>query len=311
MNNRLNEILPVEDANTGRNPLTAGLNQGDIESNHPTTPHRGSMSSPSFMHDFFSQVETVKKYVKNIKHGCKEIQRISQDMMLATTAEAESKLSQELTPKIAAANDFVKKCKELLSTMRDETKEKSEAQLLNANEKRIRENLLNTLTRKFVDVTKEYQKRQEMYKEDVRKKVSRQIKIVKEDATEEEIDAIMQSEGGTGEVFKTAILKAAAPAQQAYTDAVEKYKEVMELNKSVEEVAQLFLDFALITEQQGELLDQIEFQVEAAAEYVSKGNEDMEEAIEIQKSIRQKMMWIIFAVVVLVVIVVGVTMGVQ
>ena len=51
-------------------------------------------------------------------------------MMLATTAEAESKLSQELTPKIAAANDFVKKCKELLSTMRDETKEKSEAQLV-------------------------------------------------------------------------------------------------------------------------------------------------------------------------------------
>ena len=45
----------------------------------------------------------------------------------------------------------------------------------------------------------------------------------------------------------------------------------------------MFLDFALLTEQQGELLDQIEYQVKAASDYIDEGNSDMVQAIEIQK----------------------------
>jgi t-SNARE complex subunit (syntaxin) len=50
----------------------------------------------------------------------------------------------------------------------------------------------------------------------------------------------------------------------------------------------MFLDFALLTEQQGELLDQIEFQVKQAGDYVEEANVDVHQAIEYQKSIRKK-----------------------
>ena len=46
-------------------------------------------------------------------------------------------------------------------------------------EVRIRDNLVNTLTRKFVDVMKEYQNAQTKYKTDIKKKVKRQVQIVK------------------------------------------------------------------------------------------------------------------------------------
>jgi t-SNARE complex subunit (syntaxin) len=65
---------------------------------------------------------------------------------------------------------------------------------------------MNTLTRKFVDVMKEYQNAQTKYKTDIKKKVKRQVQIVKPDATTEEIDAVFKSGGGSGEVFKNAIL---------------------------------------------------------------------------------------------------------
>mmetsp|Transcript_36373 Transcript_36373/g.49205 ORF Transcript_36373/g.49205 Transcript_36373/m.49205 type:complete len:302 (-) Transcript_36373:227-1132(-) len=295
MNNRLNDL-----AGSGGNPGR------DLEAGNPSST-QNSTAAPEFMRDFFSEVDQVKKHLTDIKTGCKDIQRISQDMMLATTADLEKKLSQQLSPQLQKANGSVEKCKDLLHKMREETKEKTENNTLSPNEQRIRQNLINTLTRKFAEVTKDYQKRQQVYKEDVKKKVTRQIRIVKEDATDEEIESIMQSEGGTGEVFKNAILKAAAPAKQAYNEAVEKYKEVVELNKSVEEVAQLFLDLALITEQQGELLDQIEFQVEAAAEYISKGNDDIEVAIDYSKSIRKKQCCVIVTVIVLAVIILAAT----
>lgn len=50
----------------------------------------------------------------------------------------------------------------------------------------------------------------------------------------------------------------------------------------------MFQDFALLTEQQGELLNQIEYQVENAAAYIEEGNVDIVKSIEYQKSIRKK-----------------------
>ncbi len=50
----------------------------------------------------------------------------------------------------------------------------------------------------------------------------------------------------------------------------------------------MFLDFALLTEQQGELIDQIEFNVKSAADYVEEANVDVYHAIESSKSIRKK-----------------------
>lgn len=74
----------------------------------------------------------------------------------------------------------------------------------------------------------------------------------------------------------------------AYANVAGKYQDVLTLEQSVAELHQMFLDFALLTEQQGELLDQIEYQVKSAADYVEDANVDVHEAIEYQKKIRKK-----------------------
>jgi len=71
---------------------------------------------------------------------------------------------------------------------------------------RIRENLCNTLTRKFIDEMKLYQNAQQKYKNDIKKKVKRQVQIVQPDATDEEIDAVIRSEGGREALYKEKIL---------------------------------------------------------------------------------------------------------
>jgi len=47
----------------------------------------------------------------------------------------------------------------------------------------------------------------------------------------------------------------------------DKYQDVLTLEASVAELHQMFLDFALLTEKQGELLDQIEHQVSLILNY--------------------------------------------
>ena len=61
----------------------------------------------------------------------------------------------------------------------------------------------------------------------------------------------------------------------------------------------MFVDFALLTEQQGELLDQIEYQVHAASECITDGNDDLEVAGDYQKSIRKKQCFVILIILVI------------
>jgi t-SNARE complex subunit (syntaxin) len=85
-----------------------------------------------------------------------------------------------------------------------------------------------------------------------------------------------------------------------YAKVAGKYQDVLTLEQSVAELHQMFLDFALLTEQQGELLDQIEFQVKQAGDYVEEANVDVHQAIEYQKAIRKKQCWIILIVAIVV-----------
>lgn len=77
------------------------------------------------------------------------------------------------------------------------------------------------------------------------------------------------------------------------------------LESSVAELHQMFVDFATLTERQGELLDQIEHQVKDAADYIDQGNTELVEAIEIQKSIRKKQCCIALIVLIIIGIIVG------
>jgi hypothetical protein len=54
---------------------------------------------------------------------------------------------------------------------------------------------------------KAYQNAQQVFKVELKKKMKRQVLIVKPEATQEEIEEVIKTGGGTGEIYKTAILK--------------------------------------------------------------------------------------------------------
>lgn len=68
----------------------------------------------------------------------------------------------------------------------------------------------------------------------------------------------------------------------------EKYQDVLELESNIAELHQMFTDFALIVDKQGDLLDKIELGIKLADEHVADGNIEMEKAIEEQKKYRRK-----------------------
>jgi len=302
MNNLMGEIpaWAMEDSDSegdGDNPDWAKDNGGkkngggDIEMQQQQDNNR-------YMTTFFKEVDGINADIKAVSQASKDIAIINEKSMRATTTAEEKALSKQLGPLISTTNKRAKRTKVLLGLLKEETgKLKAEAKL-NASDVRVRENMNTTLTKKFIDEMKIYQQAQHKYKTDINDKVKRQVRVVKPDATDEEINDVMRSEGGRDALYKKKILAGGVndEIKTTYAKVAGKYQDVLTLEQSVAELHQMFLDFALLTEQQGELLDEIEFNVNQAADYVEEANVETHTAIEYQKSIRKKQCWIIIIV---------------
>jgi len=256
--------------------------------------------SNKYMTDFFKHVEAINADIKAVSQASKDIAVINEKSMRATTTAEEKSLSKKLGPLISSTNKRAKSTKSLLGLLKEDTDQLNAEGKLNASDVRVRENMNTTLTKKFIDEMKAYQQAQQKYKTDIKNKVKRQVQVIKPDATDEEIDEVMKSEGGKDALYKQSILAGGVNDQikTTYAKVAGKYQDVLTLEQSVAELHQMFLDFALLTEQQGEMLDQIEFNVTQAADYVEEANVETHTAIEYQKSIRKKQCWIIIIAVV-------------
>ncbi len=127
------------------------------------------------------------------------------------------------------------------------------------------------------------------FKGKLRQTVERQVKIVKPNATAEEVENAVE---GNAAIFKQEIVHQGpqhAAAKNALADIQDKHKDIMKLEKSIAELAQLFNDMAILVDQQGEMLDSIENCVNSAVSYVEKGVSELQKANKYQKKARNKM----------------------
>lgn len=80
-----------------------------------------------------------------------------------------------------------------------------------------------------------------------------------------------------------------------------RHKDILNLAQSIEELKQLFVDMAFLVSQQGELLDEIEINVETAEKDIEKGVEDITIAVKYQNKSRKKL-YILLAIVIIILI---------
>lgn len=170
------------------------------------------------------------------------------------------------------ANEMRKELKEIAAQNKE---------LEQDSEFRIRDTQQTQLTKSFIDVMNEYQKLQSDYKEKQKKQLERQFLIVKPKATAEELQALQENaEEMLQSVFSL------SPKQEARKQLQEmkaRNEDIEKLESSLLELNQLFVDMSILVEQQGDLIDQIDFNVSQAVEYTEKAKIELQEAVTHQK----------------------------
>jgi len=164
---------------------------------------------------------------------------------------------------------------------------------------RIRKTQHSSILREFIDVMNSYQKDQVDYRDRCKARIKRQLHITQANLSDDQIEHIIEE--GNFSVFTHGIL--IGQSKQRLADCKARYNDIVKLEKSLKELHSLFMEVAVLIENQGDIVDRIETQVLLAKDYTAKGTSNLREAETFQLKYRKKKLWIM---VILTLIMVGI-----
>lgn len=266
--------------------LTAGLSGGTQES----------------MSNFYDEISSIQGDLKQFNDSVSRISELhSRSVNVADEAAAERNAAEleDLVADTSALSDTLKRRIKAL-----------ERQRASGRDAQVRKQQTGLVKAKFIEAIQNYQTVEQQHRQKYKQRLERQYKIVKPDATPEEIRAVVEDDNG-GQVFSQALLNTNryGESKAAYREVQERHKDIQKIERTLAELAQLFNDMSILVEQQDETLDVIE---ETAA-HVEKDTEvgvgHTVQAVESARAARKKR-WICFGLLVLILVVVAIVIAV-
>eukprot|EP01102_Stenamoeba_stenopodia_P011458 TRINITY_DN3522_c0_g3_i1.p1 TRINITY_DN3522_c0_g3~~TRINITY_DN3522_c0_g3_i1.p1 ORF type:complete len:304 (-),score=103.39 TRINITY_DN3522_c0_g3_i1:121-1032(-) len=225
-----------------------------------TNADKGAGAGNEFMSDFFEEVGHIKSLMSQIRTNIKTIQDTYAKQNWVDVGQA-AQPGEGLEELLRSTNLAATKIRNKLREMKMENDKCPP----DSSQKRIRTNMQSTLSKKFLDLMQEYQAIQTGYKEKYRERVQRAAEIVKPGISAEEVDQIIHSEN-TNTLFSDQILNDPrhAAAKNALVGIQQQNRDIKQLEKSITELQQMFIDMATVVDVQGQALDQIGMNVNDA-----------------------------------------------
>ena len=274
----------------------------------PTQPFDVEIGAPAgpslLMQEFFTEAREIKSLMDAMRASMREIENSHDENLKTISTEKGREWSDQLEHLMQAANGLAAQIRTRLKEMADDNTEHAQRGVAETvAESRIRTNTYNSLTHKFVDLMSQYQDLQTKYKNKYRARVERQYRIVKPDATPDEISRSV--EDPKSDIFTEQILAGAghAAARNALADIQERHRDILRLESSINEMHQLFLEMSLLVEAQGELIDQIEHQIGQGVTFTGRAVEELRYTSEMKKKRNERVCWAVVVLIIIILIV--------
>jgi len=257
-----------------------------------------------YMEEFFNEVVEIRENIEKVQANVEEVKK--KHSAILSAPQTDEKVKQELEDLMADIKKTANKVRSKLKVIEqniehEEQTNKSSADL------RIRKTQHSTLSRKFVEVMTEYNRTQTDYRERCKGRIQRQLEITGRATTNEELEEMLEQ--GNSAVFTQGIIMETQQARQTLADIEARHSDIMKLENSIRELHDMFMDMAMLVENQGEMIDRIEYNVEHAVDYVQTATQDTKKALKYQSKARRKKIFIIICLSVCLIIIVGIILG--
>ncbi|OBA23548.1 t-SNARE [Metschnikowia bicuspidata var. bicuspidata NRRL YB-4993] len=158
-----------------------------------------------------------------------------------------------------------------------------------------------TSRNKFLDLIQRYRLTESNNREQTRVQAERQYRIVKPDATPEEIQAVVEDGSGNQQIFQQALmqLNRRGEARTVLNEVQVRHRELLKLEKTMAELTQLFHDMEELVVEQDQPIQQIEQQIDTAQHDIEQGVGHTNKAVVLAKKARKKKIWCFFICIII------------
>lgn len=253
-----------------------------------------NVESSGFMEMFFEQVEEIRGMIDKISANVEDVKK--KHSMILSAPQNDDKMKEELEELMSDIKKTANKVRGKLKVI-EQNIEQEEHSNKSSADLRIRKTQHATLSRKFVEVMNDYNSCQIDYRERCKGRIQRQLEITGRTTTNEELEDMLES--GNPAIFTQGIIMETQQAKQTLADIEARHNDIIKLETSIRELHDMFMDMAMLVEQQGEMIDRIEYNVEQAVDFIETAKMDTKKAVKYQSKARRKLIMIIICVVVL------------
>ncbi|XP_026102339.1 syntaxin-3-like isoform X2 [Carassius auratus] len=247
------------------------------------------------MDEFFAQIEEIRTSIDKIDENIGEIKRLYSVILSAPTSDQKTQDELEaITNEIKKlANNARNKLKSIEQILASNTEERISADM------RIKKSQQAILAKKFVEVMTKYNEAQVEFREKSKGRIQRQLEITGKATTDEELEEML--DGGNAAVFTAGIMDSGI-SKQALSEIEARHKDIMRLESSIKELHDMFVDIAMLVENQGSIIERIESNMDQSVGFVERAVADTKKAAKFQQEARRKKMMIMVCCTILAVI---------
>ncbi|NXX18911.1 STX3 protein, partial [Podargus strigoides] len=255
-----------------------------------------AVDNTAFMDEFFSEIEETRQNIDKISENVEEAKKLYSIILSAPIPEQKTKDDlEQLTAEIKKMANSVRNKLKSMERNIEQDEARSSADL------RIRKSQHSVLSRKFVDVMTKYNEAQVDFRERSKGRIQRQLEITGKNTTDEELEEMLES--GNPSIFTSGIMDSQI-SKQALSEIEGRHKDIVRLESSIKELHDMFVDIAMLVENQNNMDQSVGFVERAVA--------DTKKAVKYQSEARRKVL--ILAVVVLlllgiVALIIGLSVG--
>ncbi|CAG13189.1 unnamed protein product, partial [Tetraodon nigroviridis] len=168
-----------------------------------------------------------------------------------------------------------------METLKKQGKEQEEQPQSSAAVARMVQVQCVSLAAAFHEVVCEYNEAEMSQRENCLSRIQRQANIMGKELSTEEMEEMMET--GKVNVFADNVLLEGKTARSALSEIESRHKELLELEKRIREIQELFSQMALLVEEQGFKLDNVQANVTATRDYVAKAEVHVRKAVRYQR----------------------------
>ncbi|XP_021771266.1 syntaxin-121-like [Chenopodium quinoa] len=280
--------------------------------------HRKNGSGDIEMGDVGANLEKFFEDVAKIEEDLKEIEELHNKLRAAheesKTAHKSGVVKAIRSRMDQDVNQTMKKAKHIKECLQALDKSNVASRSLpdcgpGSTTDRTRTSVVGGLGKKLKDKMDEFQELRAKINEEYKETVGRRYYTVTgENPDEKTVDLLISS--GESETFLQKAIQQQGRGQilDTIAEIQERHDAVKDIERSLMELHQIFLDIAVLVQHQGEQIDDIETNVGRANSFVRRGTTQLQQARKSQKNTRK---WTCFAIILLLIIILVIVLSLR